>query len=294
MGLFFKNRFLRVYLGVLIVLIAKASYARQAVECSYPGHPESQFVASTQNVSEYMDHGYSCRLIEVQEVTQSQGRSPAYVFTANTKSGLSYQQCVEKIRASTGPMSQDVVQCYRRVAPEVLRGKPLRPEHANLLSLRLSADHIFFDEPASPRALVTSSSENSNVVSTQIAEVKTCLQVKENTLQAVRSSSNERLKELKDLIFAYRSKFAVADQPERERISDQLNQQIVSLIGAVAKVNRCSLGSRRSFLGQNPSTGERARARLSVKGSGKFNFIDEVLAEAQKVTEQRRIARSAE
>lgn len=300
MTLFFRSRFLRIVLGILTVLFSRISHARQAVECSYPGHPESHFIVSTQSASEYMDHEYSCHLIEVQDsysvssedVNQSQEKKSTHVVGKNSKLDLSYQECVDKIRTSTGPMSQEVIRCYRRVAPEVAKGRPLTPEHAKLLSLRLSSeDAVSFEEPALSRALITSPAKTSDALSSQLTEVQSCLQEREIVLRVVRSSSKEKLQMLKELKYVYHDRFAAADQPERHRLSDELNGQIASLVGMAARADLCFLGDRRSMLGQNPSPAERTRARLSVKGSGTFDYSDDILTEAVHVTEYRGLAR---
>lgn len=283
------------------LLLASSVQAQQIVKCSKPGTTDQIVKAATVTALNYMEHGYSCQLVELEtpvvqqaviksETSRESREAPMTTVSRNNfQRDLSYRECVETLRSNQPVITAEMMRCYRRVAPEVTRGQPLTPEHAALLSVQIPLASLMSEEKAPSRAMVLESA------SSKSEPVESCLKLREAAYRALNEASDKQLLKFVRAGEKVNKRLQNVDEVERTRLTDWLNGQIVSLIGISAKVQKCSLGARRSSLGQNQTPAERTRTRLSIKGSGSFNFTNEVFAMAVKVKSGRsNLANSAD
>jgi|GEM_PF-3205682 len=260
---------------------------------------------SNQKVIEYMNRGYICQLLggnrldpQPNSITYRRGRASVTVtYPTPEKSAdrysssslesyehqFSYQECVDMIRASN-LVTPQVMRCYRKVAPEVLQGRPLTPEHAKLLTSDFTSE-VALSEDRYSRPMFVSPYYS------QLEAVRSCLEVRDQIISTVRGSPPKKIKQLVHLKNSFHRKTRItSDFDERKRLTGQLGSQIEAIIPALASVQKCSLDARRSSTGQIGGTGyAQMKSSARVKGIGKFDFSDDILAEAARIASKRNV-----
>lgn len=310
MSRFASSVLLTLFFGLCFGYSAQA----EVMKCYSPegDAPVNYLEYSNQKVIEYMNRGFICHLLggaridpqttsEPSWITYRRGRASVTVihppperapegYSSSSLEAyqpqLSYQECVDMIRASN-LVTPKVMRCYRKVAPEVLRGLPLTPEHAKLLTSDLSSEVTLSDDPYS-RPMLTSPYYS------ELERVRSCLEVRDQIISTVRSAPRNKIKQLVHLKNDFyhqkiqKKKKIVAQAIERyndkKSFDENLGSQISSIIPALVSVQKCSLGARRSRTGQIWGAGyAQMKSGSRVKGIGQFDFSDDILTEAARI-----------
>lgn len=290
---FSSNRLLvAIVFGLFILNSARADELKHYVmKCAKPSGVAVD-LSGQLNVVELMSLGYHCEMVEIKEDEKplitpqsNETQTPKVMSQSNlsiaSKSYLrasnsySYGECLELLKVDKkGPMSPAEIQCYQMIAPETRRGKPLSAAHVELLKQQVS--------------MITTQSEPPKSMLLESPEDRSCLKLRAAAFKTLEESSEEKLRNFAEFARKNNKKSLRADQVERDRLSDNLNEYIYNMFSVTAKTHHCSLGARRSSLGQNQSSAERTRSRLTVKGSGTFNFAQEMVAKAVKVAAEKK------
>lgn len=251
------------------------------------------------NVAELMSLGYHCEMVEIKEddkstlhpqSTETQASkvmSQANLSLAAKKysaDSTSYRACLDLLKVEKkGPMSAAEIRCFQMIAPETRRGQPLTPAHVELLKQNTS---MTITESESPRGMFLESPFQPPV---RTEEIPSCLKLREAAFLKLENSSEEGLRKFTEYARKNRKRSLRADQVERDRLNNNLNEYIYNMFNVVAKVQNCTLGARRSSLGQSQSSSERTRSRLAVKGSGTFDFGQELVAKAVEIAAEKKM-----
>lgn len=251
------------------------------------------------SIKRYEQRGFSCQSIQLQSPSQSntityrRGNAEVIVHLdppsypdgttlpqRRARPQLTDQQCIEKIKRTEAIVTPEVMRCYRRIAPEILSGKPLTPEHARLFTADFNSSTYAEAESFSRRMYFRPFSE--------IENLRSCLEVKTDVLSAVRKASKGKIKKLVKLKNQYfiRARRAPTLE-EKRRILRDLSGQVELILPSVASVQKCSLGRRSSKVGQMAEVSVRTRSTSPMKMVGEYDFTNDILSEAAQTARHR-------